>query len=392
MSLPRLSVVSDVPVDDTVSGPKLLFRLLQDYDKMKLAVIEGSIWPSQVSRRLPIVQYETLAYVPGRLMRTRLAPYCGMALLWGVRLVTRRLAALLSKHQVQAVLTVAHGYLWIAAAAAAHRLGVPLHLIIHDDWPSCIPDQLGARRRMTQELGKLYRQTASRLCVSEYMEEEYRREYGVPGTILLPSRGEDSPDGRVRFARNGGERPFTVVFMGTIGTSYIGMLRQVAEVLLEMKGQLHLYTDQNLRQLKAFGLDAPNIRLQGFLPPRVVAERVWAMADVLFVPMSFDSRDKRTMTVSFPSKLVDYTAFGLPLLIWGPSYCSAVRWSEQNKAGAVLVTNPERDALREPLARLATDTSWCLELAGSAVAVGNRAFSLKTARGIFYSALSRGLQ
>ena len=78
-----------------------------------------------------------------------------------------------------------------------------------------------------------------------------------------------------------------------------------------------------------WGLDLPNIRLGGLLKSDELLRRLRADADVLFVPMSFAADDHDNMRMGFPSKLTDYTAVGLPLLIAGPADCSAVRWAER---------------------------------------------------------------
>ena len=53
--------------------------------------------------------------------------------------------------------------------------------------------------------------------------------------------------------------------------------------------------------------------------------------------MSFDASDRANMEMAFPSKLADYTATGVPLMIYGPSYCSAVTWARENPGVAEVV-------------------------------------------------------
>ena len=51
--------------------------------------------------------------------------------------------------------------------------------------------------------------------------------------------------------------------------------------------------------------------------------------------------------VSFPSKLADYTATGVPLLVMGAVYSSAVRWAREfDGAAAVVVEDDGAEALR----------------------------------------------
>ena len=78
-------------------------------------------------------------------------------------------------------------------------------------------------------------------------------------------------------------------------------------------------------------------------------------ADVLLVPMSFDPADAANMRVCFPSKLVDYTAVGLPLLICGPEYSSAVQWARRYPGVAEVIGSPDQAAVEHALDKLAAN-------------------------------------
>ena len=99
---------------------------------------------------------------------------------------------------------MAHGFSWLAASVFAERNKLPLHLIVHDEWPqSAITGRI--KSWMNKRFCKVYRKAASRLCVSPAMVEEYERRYGVRGTVLYPSRGYDTPcfDGIAEIQRDG---------------------------------------------------------------------------------------------------------------------------------------------------------------------------------------------
>ena len=113
---------------------------------------------------------------------------------------------------------------------------------------------------------------------------------------------------------------------------------------------------------------------------------------MLFVPMSFDDPGEgHSMRLGFPSKLTDYTATGLPLLIWGPDYCSAVRWARQNRPVAEVVTSENSDALAQALDRLASPGHRVM-LAAKALELGNKFFSHASAERTFFAAVLRGCE
>ena len=90
--------------------------------------------------------------------------------------------------------------------------------------------------------------------------------------------------------------------------------------------------------------------------------------DVLFVPMSFDPTDRPNMETGFPSKLTDYTSVGVPLLIYGPAYCSAVRWAGNNPGVAEVVDDENPKALTEALCRLAASPAHRIALGDAGLA------------------------
>jgi hypothetical protein len=106
-------------------------------------------------------------------------------------------------------------------------------------------------------------------------------------------------------------------------------------------------------------------------------------ADALFVPMSFASEDRTNMELAFPSKLADCTAAGLPLIIYGPPYCSAVAWARENKELAEVVDTDKSTDLAQAVARLATDPARRLALAKRALRVGRQYFAHDAVQQVF---------
>jgi hypothetical protein len=89
--------------------------------------------------------------------------------------------------------------------------------------------------------------------------------------------------------------------------------------------------------------------------------------------MAYGERDRHNMEISFPSKLADCTATGLPLIIDGPDYCSAVRWARENPGVSEIVTDGSVDGLRAALQQL-QDPAVRLRLAREAIRRGKEYF------------------
>jgi glycosyltransferase involved in cell wall biosynthesis len=85
--------------------------------------------------------------------------------------------------------------------------------------------------------------------------------------------------------------------------------------------------------------------------PRNELDDWLAEADAFLIPMVFEAGMRRRMQTSFPSKLVEFAQFGKPLIIWGPSDCSAVDWAGNSKK-ALCVTEESPTALLDRIMSL----------------------------------------
>lgn len=384
--LPRLLYAGDVAVEASFAGSALLYRLLQHYPVERLRIIESNLWPAQTSRQLPGVVYQRLQIGGTRLLATRFHDLYSRWLLGRARGWHRHLPRLLDGFAPQAVLTVGHGYAWMAGAAFAERERLPLHLIVHDDWPRIVPR--GLRARVDAQFARVYRQAASRLCVSPFMVEEYERRYEVRGTVMLPQRSATELDFAGAAPRLQDEHRLVFAFAGTINSpGTAAVLRMLATVLASCGAELWIFGPLSTAAAAVSGLDLPNVRLKGLLAPAELSHQLRDAADVLFVPMSFAESDQPNIRINFPSKLADYTAVGLPILICGPEDCSAVRWATANPGVAETITVERRAELQAAVDRLCGDRQLRLRLAETAQQVGRRDFAATAAEEIFHDAL-----
>ena len=211
----------------------------------------------------------------------------------------------------------------------------------------------------------------------------------MTGDVLLPSRAADcltynEPPPRLREANTG----LTIAFAGSLGNvNDIRMLESLAKILLRMGGRLLIFGQLTTADARRAGLDGCNIEIGGLLKSNDLIRRFRDEIDVLFVSMSFDPADRANVEISFPSKLADYTAAGLPLLIQGPDYCSAVRWAVENPGVAEVVTRNDPDSQAAALERLCVP-SHRIALADNAIRNGNEFFSHSTSQRIFLARLT----
>jgi glycosyltransferase involved in cell wall biosynthesis len=179
------------------------------------------------------------------------------------------------------------------------------------------------------------------------------------------------------------DHAFTVAFAGTINTNgYIRALMALQDALKPCDGRLLIFGPTTSDER----LNNRNTEFRGLLSSSELLNVLREEADALFVPMSFDPADRANMEMAFPSKLADYTAVGLPLLIYGPTYCSAVIWARENPGVAEIVESEAE--LDSAVNLLANNPDKRLALAKRALRVGYEYFTHDRAKQVFHQSLS----
>ena len=209
-------------------------------------------------------------------------------------------------------------------------------------------------------------------------------------TVVYPSRWAGNPEFRSPPERvNRTITSLRVAYAGADPNPYPPLIPACARVLADFDSELLVYS-QSPEKLRAAASECPAIRARDFVVSTSLISRLRDEADVLLVPMSFRSEDRPNMEVAFPSKLADYTAAGLPILIWAPPYCSAVRWARENPGIADVVDHPDPDALRPAFRRLIENAEHRRNLAQAALEWGNIHFAHAAVSRRFMDALRNG--
>jgi len=252
---------------------------------------------------------------------------------------------LIQSFRPDVLVTVAHGWWHIKARRVAKEFQLPLVSFFQDWWPDFPDVPLAFRSRVEREFRKTCAESEVAICVSD----EMRRELGEPANALML---HDAPfvtrcGGPVR----GFELPLRVGYFGNLSEygplieSALRALNGSDRVRLEVFGPSPLWKSGTEDEFRSRGV------YRGFIPSNELAESLQHFQAALVV-MSFDPSYRRRMMTSFPSKMIDAMQVGLPVIVWGPEYCSAVKWARKAER-ALCVTDPNPSALRQALEELA---------------------------------------
>ena len=107
--------------------------------------------------------------------------------------------------------------------------------------------------------------------------------------------------------------------------------------------------------------------------------------DEVFIRMTRAERFQHlTLIVCFV--LLVFT--GLPLLIWGPPYCSAVRWAQDNLGVAEVVDEQDPNKFAYSVKKLVTEPKYRSHLADNAFTQGNHYFAHHQITQKFYQSIT----
>jgi glycosyltransferase involved in cell wall biosynthesis len=325
-----VALISSIIPADTTGGELILYRHLVKEKPFDLTIVDGS--PKARANA------SSTSRILARLQKSRLAPFIEDC--WALRRGHWLDAKCknLCNQSFDCVLTVAHGDAYCAAQRFAKKQNLPLVSIYHDWWPDIPNLHAAGRRELERQFLDLARDSRCNLCVCEGMKEALCQP--EKSTVLYPiPDSRPLPEPRLNHHKSGLCR---IGYMGNL-FDYGPMLQALIEeswkhpeVKIEVRGMNPEWPPEFQKQAKERGnwlSYLPRHELQNWLEN----------LDAFLVTMSFDPRLKRRMETSFPSKLTEFAIYGKPIIIWGPSYCSAVKWAKGQGARVVVEKNSEID-------------------------------------------------
>jgi glycosyltransferase involved in cell wall biosynthesis len=373
---PRVLVIGPDLPHLGAAGSILLHRLFQNWPSESMLAAGPSV-PANV-QRLPC---RFLPYRPsfGRLETTRAVRL--IRLLRAFRLVPAG-RFIPPNFQPAAVLHVLSSLPYSEAAYAYSRSsGVPLVLIVHDDPEDFNSSYAWAGSAIRRQVRRIYRHATSRLCVSPELERTLNDRYGVGGNVMYPNRSEAifprSPQASLSLKE---QDRLTLGFAGGLSYGYGARLLELVPLLRKIGARVRVYG----ASLPA--TDCSDVLLnQGRLStPEEALARIQEECDAVLLPYCFPNHGHQNLYRShFPSKLPEYLALGMPVIIAGPSDAAGVRWGMRNPETCVVLTDEGGEEWINALTRLQHDGSLRLRLSQNSVSAGNRDFDPVAIRSFF---------
>src|SRR5947199_778514 len=348
----RVLLVSIVPPRNDCGVRIVMHRQLVERNPFELHIASNADFADDLVVHTPL----RLPYLIHRLRKSRFGPrLAGWVtdyenFVWPL-IPNRALEDAVEAFRPQVILTLAECGLSNLARKTAQRHRLPLAGLFLD-WFPVMKGHYGhksTQRILSRRYRELYAECDLAFCTSDGMQEVLGPHpnshviYPMPGRHVVPEKAWPLRTGK-----------FRVVYVGSVENFYGRMLCSLIERIEATDGLEIIVVGPNADWPKQLLERArANGTYLGFKPPEEAA-KVLASADALLSVMSFEKEHELFMRTSFTTKFLDYVAFGKPVILWGPEYCTPVQLVRQ-QGGAFIVTQPNAKKVLDACATIATN-------------------------------------
>ncbi len=252
------------------------------------------------------------------------------------------------------------------AAFFVHKLtGKPLYVYLFEIYAEAQTSRLHKlKARLLEE--RLLKSAACVFVMSENLQEHLATKYGIkaeviPHPVEIP-QGGDAPQLETLDGPLDNWREYRIVYTGMIYDAHIDSvlnLVHAVDCLGDAKMKLEIYTPRPLERLVELGVRGNHVTFDR-LPHSSIAS-VQRDADILFLPLAFDSPYPELIKNAFPGKLPEYLAVGKPILVHAPGWAYISRYAREEGFGLVVDTLDPTD-LQKAIQRLLSDQGLRQEL------------------------------
>lgn len=295
----------------------------------------------------------------------------------------RRIAEIIRREGCEAVVACSGDLYDMPGAYLASRLtGVPYYPYLFDHYAYQFVEP---EKRLVARLLEptLLKGAAGVIVPNEALRDELRRRYRVEASVIhnpcdlspyerLPAAGPARGDGEIR-----------ITYTGAVYDAHYDAFRNLVaaiEALGRGDLKLHLYTAQSPEALAEQGIRGPVVfhrhREQEAMPG------VQREADVLFLPLAFNSPYPEIVRTSAPGKVAEYLAARRPVLVHAPAD-SFVSWYFRQYECGVVIDRDDAAQLAGGLDEILADASLRERLSANAWRRAVSDFSAGKARAAF---------
>jgi glycosyltransferase involved in cell wall biosynthesis len=286
-----------------------------------------------------------------------------------------RTARIVRKEQCKAVLACSGNIANIPAGFLASRLArTEFDVYIFDDytyqWTSRFYRWFASRvERRILHLAKTV------IVPNEYLAASYQERYGIKATVI--HNPTLIPSFKAEMDNYDEQHEIEILYTGSIYHAHYDAFRDLIEAVNTLdipQAKIHIYSEQSPQELAEVGIRGPLVFHQMINNEEV--RFIQHHADILFLPLAFESEIPEIIRTSAPGKMGEYLASGTPVLVHAPSD-SYISWYFKHYQCGLVVNQNDPSRLREAILKLVDDNDFRVRIVNNALQRAKEDFSLQ---------------
>jgi glycosyltransferase involved in cell wall biosynthesis len=290
---------------------------------------------------------------------------------------------IIKREKCSAIMACSGDLLDLPAGYLASRfMRVPFYAYIFDDYLYQWTKRI--HRSFARHAEHVALKGATSVIVSnEFLSNAYYSKYRIEPTVIHNPYENPQIDEKSNIPWPASKDEIKIVYTGAIYHAHFDAFRNLFVALRQLDRtdiKLHLYTAQLPVELERENI-CGSIQYHAPVTPLKIIE-VQKRADILFLPLAFDSTIPEVIKTSSPGKMGEYMASGRPILVHAPTDSFVSWYFKEHKCGLVVdQNNPE--FLSRAISRILNNVKLREKLVVSARARAKVDFNLNTAQDKF---------
>jgi glycosyltransferase involved in cell wall biosynthesis len=236
-----------------------------------------------------------------------------------------------------------------AGYLVSRLLGIEFYTYMFDDY---VYQWIGFYRSFAKYIAPwIFRKNVRLIGPNEYICDEYARLYGMPYAIVRNPCSSEELCRSVYKSWPCEPNKIKVIYTGAIYHANYDCFRNLIramDMITTHSLELHIYTAQTIEQLGAQGIQGSRVHVHSHVSSdQILTEQ--HKADILFLPLAFESPISEVIRTSAPGKMGEYLASGRPVLAHVPADSFVSHYINMHQCGIVADKNDPDDLARHIL-------------------------------------------
>ena len=297
--------------------------------------------------------------------------------IWGIFSRSIQIRKIIKNENIQ-VLIACSGDLYDIPAGylACRSTGIAFVPYLFDDY---VYQWMGFYRRVAKLFAKIIMRHSTGIIVpNEFLQQDYLSRYDVTSKVIHNSFSIPELSHRVKHKDIFLNGNIKIVYIGAIYHAHYDAfqnLLKAIQIVQRSDIRVHLFTAQDKNILNLQGIDGNMVVFHNHVKQSEIYD-ILNQADILFLPLAFNTPIPDVIKTSSPGKMGEYLAVGKPILVHAPQNSFVSYYFRKNNCGMVVNENSP-DSLSASLVELIENKNLSHELGRAARKCAERDFDIE---------------